>query len=102
MRLALAQTLMTPADLYLLDEPTNHLDLDATLWLEHWLKKLDATLIISSHDRDFLDETAAYVAHLENSAVTLYRGNYSSFERQKSEALALQQQTFLKKPKAHG
>ena len=74
MRLALAQTLMTPADLYLLDEPTNHLDLDATLWLEHWLKKLDATLIIISHDRDFLDETAAYVAHLESSAVTLYRG----------------------------
>jgi ATP-binding cassette subfamily F protein 3 len=53
MRLALAQTLMTPADLYLLDEPTNHLDLDATLWLEHWLRKLDATLLIISHDRDF-------------------------------------------------
>ena len=99
MRLALAQTLMTPADLYLLDEPTNHLDLDATLWLEHWLKKLDATLLIISHDRDFLDETVAYVAHLENSAVTLYRGNYSSFERQQSEALALQQQTFVKSQK---
>ncbi len=99
MRLALAQTLMTPADLYLLDEPTNHLDLDATLWLEHWLRKLDATLLIISHDRDFLDETVAYVAHLDHTAITLYRGNYSSFERQRSEALALQQQTFVKNQK---
>jgi ATP-binding cassette subfamily F protein 3 len=99
MRLALARTLMQPADLLLLDEPTNHLDLDATLWLERWLSRLDGTLLLISHDRDFLDRTVQYVAHLEDARVTVYRGNYSSFERQRAEALTLQQHTFEKHQK---
>jgi ATP-binding cassette subfamily F protein 3 len=99
MRLALARTLMQPADLLLLDEPTNHLDLDATLWLERWLSRLDGTLLLISHDRDFLDRTVQYVAHLEDARVAVYRGNYSSFERQRAEALALQQNTFEKHQK---
>ncbi|MEE4361765.1 MAG: ATP-binding cassette domain-containing protein, partial [Pseudomonadales bacterium] len=65
MRLALARTLMQPADLLLLDEPTNHLDLDATLWLERWLTRLDCTLLLISHDRDFLDRVVQYVAHMD-------------------------------------
>ncbi len=102
MRLALAQTLMQPADLMLLDEPTNHLDLDATLWLERWLTRLDCTLILISHDRDFLDRTVQYVAHIDRGAVNIWRGNYSSFERQRAEALTLQQATFVKHQKRMG
>ncbi|MEE4300085.1 MAG: ATP-binding cassette domain-containing protein [Pseudomonadales bacterium] len=99
MRLALARTLMQPADLLLLDEPTNHLDLDATLWLERWLGRLDCTLLLISHDRDFLDRTVHYVAHLEQQTVTIWRGNYSHFERQRAEALANQQATYEKHQK---
>ena len=99
MRLALARTLMQPAELLLLDEPTNHLDLDATLWLERWLARLDATLLLISHDRDFLDRTVQYIAHLDARAVTIWRGNYSHFERQRAEALANQQATFEKHSK---
>ena len=99
MRLALAKTLMQPADLLLLDEPTNHLDLDATLWLERWLARLDATLLLISHDRDFLDRTVQYVAHLDAQDVTIWRGNYSHFERQRAEALTNQQATFEKHQK---
>ncbi len=99
MRLALARTLMQPADLLLLDEPTNHLDLDATLWLERWLARLDTTLLLISHDRDFLDRTVQYIAHIDRGAVSVWRGNYSSFERQRAEAMALQQATFAKHQK---
>ena len=96
MRLALARTLMQPADLLLLDEPTNHLDLDATLWLERWLARLDATLLLISHDRDFLDRTVQYVAFMDAQDVTIWRGNYSHFERQRAEALTNQQATYEK------
>ncbi|MDZ7826255.1 MAG: ATP-binding cassette domain-containing protein [Gammaproteobacteria bacterium] len=99
MRLALARTLMEPADLLLLDEPTNHLDLDATLWLERWLTRLDATLLLISHDRDFLDRTVGYIAQMEDGAVTIWRGNYSHFERQRAEALERQQATYEKNSK---
>ena len=81
-RLALARTLMTPADLMLLDEPTNHLDMEATLWLERWLAAFEGTLITIAHDRDFLDRATRYTAHLEAGRLTLYNGNYSSFETQ--------------------
>ncbi|MCC5873737.1 MAG: ATP-binding cassette domain-containing protein [Gammaproteobacteria bacterium] len=99
MRLALARTLMQPADLLLLDEPTNHLDLDATLWLERWLSRLDTTLILISHDRDFLDRTVQYIAHIDRGQVTMWRGNYSAFERQRAEAMLLQQATYEKHQK---
>ena len=81
-RLNLARTLMTPSDLLLLDEPTNHLDLDATLWLETWLKRYEGTLLIIAHDRDFLDNIAGEIVHIDAAKATVYSGNYSSFERQ--------------------
>lgn len=81
-RLALAQALMTPADLLLLDEPTNHLDMEATLWLERWLASFPGTLVTIAHDRDFLDRATQYTAHLENGRLQSYSGNYSSFETQ--------------------
>ena len=81
-RLALAQALMTPADLLLLDEPTNHLDMEATLWLERWLANFPGTLITIAHDRDFLDRATNYTAHLDNGQIQSYKGNYSSFEQQ--------------------
>lgn len=81
-RLALAQALMTPADLLLLDEPTNHLDMEATLWLERWLANFPGTLLTIAHDRDFLDRATQYTAHLEHGRVQTYTGNYSSFETQ--------------------
>ena len=84
-RLALAQTLMTPADLMLLDEPTNHLDMEATLWLERWLANFSGTLITIAHDRDFLDRATRHTAHLENGQAQLYTGNYSAFEHQYAE-----------------
>ena len=99
MRLALARTLMQPAELLLLDEPTNHLDLDATLWLERWLTRLEATLLLISHDRDFLDRVVQYVAHMDARTVTVWRGNYSAFERQRNEALINQQANFEKTEK---
>jgi ATP-binding cassette subfamily F protein 3 len=87
-RLSLARTLLTPADLLLLDEPTNHLDLDALLWLESWLTRFAGTLVIIAHDRDFLDAVTDHIVHLEGRKATLYRGNYSAFERQRAEQLA--------------
>ena len=95
-RLNLAQTLMCRADLLLLDEPTNHLDLDATLWLEHWLKQREGTTLVISHDRDFLDRVATDVVHLEGGDARSYRGNYSTFERQRAETLALRQSMYEK------
>ncbi len=89
-RLNLARTLMTPADLLLLDEPTNHLDLDALLWLESWLKRFAGTLVVIAHDRDFLDACTDHTALLENGRATMYRGNYSAFERARAENLARQ------------
>lgn len=95
-RLNLAQALMCPSDLLLLDEPTNHLDLDATLWLENWLKAYTGTLLFISHDRDFIDNVADNIVHIEHKSMNMYSGNYSAFERQRAEKLALQQQTYEK------
>lgn len=91
MRLNLARALMCRSDLLLLDEPTNHLDLDAVIWLEQWLKRYQGTLLLISHDRDFLDAVVNSVAHIENLHIDLYRGNYSAFEAQRAERLAQQQ-----------
>ncbi|MEW6677796.1 MAG: ATP-binding cassette domain-containing protein [Pseudomonadota bacterium] len=96
MRLNLAQALMCPSDLLLLDEPTNHLDLDAILWLEDWLKRYPGTLIIISHDRDFLDGVVNVVAHIDQKKLTRYGGNYSQFEKQRAINLALGQAAFEK------
>ena len=96
MRLNLARTLMSRSDLLLLDEPTNHLDLDAILWLEDWLKAYEGTLVLISHDRDFLDAITDHILHIENQELTLYTGNYSTFERTCSERLAQQQQAYEK------
>ncbi|GAB1269691.1 ATP-binding cassette domain-containing protein [Aurantivibrio infirmus] len=95
-RLALAQALMCPADLLLLDEPTNHLDLEATIWLENWLNTFQGTLIIVSHDRDFLDHVVKSTVHLEAQQLNYYRGGYSDFEIQRSERLSQQQALFEK------
>jgi ATP-binding cassette subfamily F protein 3 len=91
MRLNLARALMCRSDLLLLDEPTNHLDLDAVIWLEQWLKRYQGTLLLISHDRDFLDAVVNSMAHIENLHIDLYRGNYSAFEVQRVERLAQQQ-----------
>ena len=96
MRLNLAQALMCPSDLLLLDEPTNHLDLDAIIWLEEWLKSYPGTLMLISHDRDFLDAVVDHVAHVDQRKITLYRGGYSAFERARAERLAQQQQAYEK------
>jgi ATP-binding cassette subfamily F protein 3 len=89
MRLNLAQALMCPSDLLLLDEPTNHLDLDAIIWLEDWLKRYAGTLLIVSHDRDFLDGVVDVVVHIDNRKLRRYSGNYSDFERQRAAAVVL-------------
>ncbi|MFG6667815.1 ABC-F family ATP-binding cassette domain-containing protein [Halomonas sp. HNIBRBA4712] len=91
MRVNLARTLFMPSDLLLLDEPTNHLDLDALLWLENWLARYPGTLLLISHDRDFLDAVCDHIVHMHHQDVELYRGNYSRFERTRAEKLALQQ-----------
>ena len=96
MRINLAQTLMCRSDLLLLDEPTNHLDLDAILWLEDWLRAYPGTLVMVSHDRDFLDAVVEHVLHVEQATITHYRGNYSAFERMRAERLAQQQQAYEK------
>ncbi len=96
MRLNLAKTLMSRADLLLLDEPTNHLDLDAILWLEDWLKAYDGTLLMISHDQAFLDNVVGRILHIEHQHMTLYTGNYTTFVRTRSERLAQQQQAFEK------
>ena len=96
MRLNLAQALISRADLMLLDEPTNHLDLDAVVWLERWLATYRGTLLLVSHDRDFLDATVTHIVHLERAKLALYTGNYSAFEVQRAARLAVQQALFEK------
>ena len=91
MRLNLAQALMCPSDLLLLDEPTNHLDLDAIIWLEDWLKRYAGTLLIISHDRDFLDEVVNVIVHIDERKLKRYSGNYSSFENQRAAQMILAQ-----------
>ena len=94
MRLNLAQALICRSDLLLLDEPTNHLDLDAVIWLEKWLKSYPGTLILISHDRDFLDPVVDKIIHIEQQNMFEYTGNYSAFERQRATRLAQQQATY--------
>ena len=89
MRLNLAQALMTPSDLLLLDEPTNHLDLDAIIWLEEWLRGYPGTVIVISHDRDFLDGVVKSIVHIDQRKLRRYTGDYSSFERQRAQAVVL-------------
>jgi ATP-binding cassette, subfamily F, member 3 len=96
MRLQLARALMCPSDLLLLDEPTNHLDLDALVWLEAWLKSYAGTMIVISHDREFLDAVTAVTLHLDNAQITRYGGNYSKFEELRSEQMLLQQAAFAR------
>jgi ATP-binding cassette, subfamily F, member 3 len=88
MRLQLARALMCPADLLLLDEPTNHLDLDALVWLEAWLKRFEGTMIVISHDREFLDAITRVTVHLDETTLTRYTGNYSAFEEMRAERLS--------------
>lgn len=95
-RLNLARALMTPSDVLLLDEPTNHLDLDATLWLQQWLQQYPGTLLMISHDRDFIDGTCERVLHIEQQQLFAYKGNYSDFERMRAERLANQQASYEK------
>jgi ATP-binding cassette subfamily F protein 3 len=96
MRLNLAQALMARSDLLLLDEPTNHLDLDAVLWLEDWLARYPGTLLLITHDRDFLDGVAQSIVHIDGKRLKSYAGNYSAFERERALQLALQQATYEK------
>ncbi|NPC54240.1 ABC-F family ATP-binding cassette domain-containing protein [Caenimonas soli] len=96
MRLQLARALMCPSDLLLLDEPTNHLDLDALVWLEAWLKRYAGTMIVISHDREFLDAVTNVTLHIERQQLTRYGGNYSAFETLRSQQLELQQSAFSK------
>jgi ATP-binding cassette subfamily F protein 3 len=91
MRLNLAQALMTPSDLLLLDEPTNHLDLDAIIWLEDWLRRYPGTLMVISHDRDFLDGVVKAIVHIDGRRLRRYTGDYSSFEEQRAQAVVLTQ-----------
>lgn len=91
MRLNLAQALMCRSDLLLLDEPTNHLDLDAVVWLEQWLQRYAGTLLLISHDREFLDSVINNIMHFEHNQITLYAGHYSAFEAQRAAKLANQQ-----------
>jgi ATP-binding cassette subfamily F protein 3 len=96
MRLNLAQALMCRSDVLLLDEPTNHLDLDAVIWLQDWLIKYPGTLLLISHDRDFLDTIASHIVHIEQQKAEIYTGNYSAFETMRAEKLAQQQSAFEK------
>ncbi|HED15356.1 MAG TPA: ATP-binding cassette domain-containing protein [Gammaproteobacteria bacterium] len=96
MRLNLAQALMCRSDLLLLDEPTNHLDLEAVIWLEDWLKAYPGTLLLISHDRDFLDRVTTHIAHMEQEGIVLYTGNYTAFEKMRAERLANQQAAYEK------
>ena len=96
MRLQLARALMCPSDLLLLDEPTNHLDLDALVWLEAWLKRYEGTMLVISHDREFLDAVSTVTLQLENGKLTRYGGNYSAFEELRAQQLELQQNAYLK------
>ncbi|MBC6961343.1 MAG: ATP-binding cassette domain-containing protein [Nitrosomonas sp.] len=96
MRLNLAQALMCPSDLLLLDEPTNHLDLDAILWLESWLQSYPGTLLLISHDRDFLDAVVGHIVHIDQQKLTLYCGGYTAFERARAARIMQQQQAHEK------
>jgi ATP-binding cassette, subfamily F, member 3 len=96
MRLQLARALMSPSDLLLLDEPTNHLDLDALVWLEAWLKRYDGTLLVISHDREFLDAVTNVTLHIERQQLTRYGGNYSAFETLRAQQLEQQQAAYSK------
>ena len=100
MRLNLARALMCRSDLLLLDEPTNHLDLDAVIWLEQWLNQYRGTLLLISHDRDFLDSVVGFIAHVEQLGIEVYRGNYSAFEVSRAEKLAQQQSGYVKQQAA--
>ncbi|EWS61265.1 putative ABC transporter ATP-binding protein YheS [Methylibium sp. T29-B] len=94
MRLQLARALMCPSDLLLLDEPTNHLDLDALVWLEAWLQRYEGTMLVISHDREFLDAITRVTVHLEETQLTRYGGNYSAFEGMRAERMSQQQAAF--------
>jgi len=94
MRLNVAQALMCRSDVLLLDEPTNHLDLDAVIWLQDWLSAYPGTLLLISHDRDFLDDLTDHILHIEHQGLTLYTGNYSAFETRRAEILAQQQASY--------
>ncbi|MEY3998038.1 MAG: hypothetical protein RLY60_850 [Pseudomonadota bacterium] len=96
MRLQLARALMSPSDLLLLDEPTNHLDLDALVWLESWLKRYEGTLLVISHDREFLDAVTHVTLHIDGAKLMRYGGNYSKFEDMRAEQMNLQQNAFAK------
>ncbi len=96
MRLNLAKCLYTPSELLLLDEPTNHLDLEAIFWLEDYLKHFSGAILLVSHDRDFLDQMVSHIAHIENGELKLYSGNYSSFEIQRAQQIAIQNAQFKK------
>ena len=96
MRLQLARALMCPSDLLLLDEPTNHLDLDALVWLEAWLKKYEGTMVVISHDREFLDAVTNVTLHIDAGKLVRYGGNYSKFEDMRAEQMELQQNAFAK------
>jgi ATP-binding cassette subfamily F protein 3 len=96
MRLNLAQALSSRAELLLLDEPTNHLDLDAVVWLERWLARFEGTLMLVSHDREFLDGCITHVLHIDATRLTAYAGSYSEFERQRAARLALQQASYAR------
>ena len=96
MRLQLARALMCPSDLLLLDEPTNHLDLDALVWLESWLKRYEGTMIVISHDREFLDTVTNVTLHIDVGQLTRYGGNYSTFEETRAMQLELQQNAYAK------
>jgi ATP-binding cassette subfamily F protein 3 len=96
MRLQLARALMCPSDLLLLDEPTNHLDLDALVWLEAWLKRYEGTMVVISHDREFLDAVTNVTLHIDAGKLVRYGGNYSKFEDMRAEQMELQQNAFAK------
>ena len=99
-RLGLAQQLVAPADVLLLDEPTNHLDLETTRWLEDYLRGLDATVLLISHDRAFLQAVVDHVLHLEAGTAVAYAGDYEAFLRQRAERRLAQQRAFTKQSRA--
>lgn len=99
MRLNLARVLISTADFILLDEPTNHLDLEAIVWLENWIQQSPATVVVISHDRQFLDAVTTHIVHIEHQTLKSYTGNYSSFENQRAEHIRLNQATFAKQEK---
>jgi len=98
-RLNLASALMCPSDLLMLDEPTNHLDLEATVWLEQWLRRYDGTLLLISHDRTFLDSVTSHIVSFDNKKLESYKGNYSAYEKLRAEKMALQQAMYEKQQK---